>query len=93
MAEFSKRPTPQEFIQGAIANEDSAKEVTQYEGGYPWESCNPLIQKYFNLRINEVTLAKLRFINEHRPGSMQKWVRGVVEEAIENGIKEILQAR
>jgi hypothetical protein len=91
MAEFSKRPTPQEFIEGAVANEDLSEEIAQPEKGYPWESCNPQIQKYFNLRINEVTLAKLRFINEHRPGSIQQWVRGVIEEAIENGIREILQ--
>jgi hypothetical protein len=41
--------------------------------------------------FGEGIVAKLRFINEHRPGSMQQWVRGVVEEAIENGIREILQ--
>jgi hypothetical protein len=87
MAEFTNKPkkSPDEFIQGATVGGN------QTEGRYPWDDCNPQIQKYFNLRINEVVLAKLRFITENRPGSMQKWVRSVVEDAIEKEIKSILQ--
>ena len=35
----------------------------------------------------------LRHINERQPGSLQKWVRNMVEEAIENEIREILLKR
>ena len=90
MAEFSRykeKPTPEAFIDEATVDPPKS------EAHYPWERCNPQIPKFFNLRINEVTLAKLRYINEHRPGSMQKWVRSVVEEAIENEIREILLKR
>ena len=90
MAEFSRykeKPTPEAFIDGATVDPPKS------EAHYPWERCNPQIPKFFNLRINEVTLAKLRYINEHRPGSMQKWVRSVVEEAIENEIREIMLKR
>src|SRR5688572_11009566 len=90
MAEFNRykeKPTPEAFIDGATVDPPKS------EAHYPWERCNPQIPKFFNLRINEVTLAKLRYINEHRPGSMQKWVRSVVEEAIENEIREILLKR
>ncbi len=90
MAEFSRykeQPTPEEFIDGATVDHPAL------EANYPWDGCNPQIQKFFNLRINEVTLAKLRYIHEHRPGSMQQWVRNVVEKAIESEIRKILQER
>ena len=81
MAEFTRSrsgKTAEEFVADA---EGAARETV-----YPWEDGDPRIPKHFNLRLDEVTLAKLRYIADHVPESMQGWCQKVLLRAIDEKI-------
>ncbi len=82
MGEFSRskaRQSADEFIDEAVTD----------EGSYPWEDADPRIVKHFNLRLDEPTLEKLRFIAQNVPESMQGWTRKILLAAIEEKIREL----
>lgn len=84
MAEFTRSrsgKTAEEFVAEA--------EKATSEAVYPWENGDPRIPKHFNLRLDEVTLAKLRYIADHVPESMQGWCRKVLLSAIDEKIVEL----
>ena len=58
---------------------------------YPWENpeLSPRVQKQYNLRLDEVTLEKLRWVGKHVTVSTHQWVVDVLKSAIEGKIKEL----
>ena len=82
MSDFSRsrtQRTAEEFIDQAATS----------EGSYPWDEANPRIVKHFNLRLDEPTLEKLRYIAQHVPESMQGWARKILIAAIDEKIREL----
>lgn len=86
MDNFSKKPTPGEFIQGAVEDELS------HANDLPWENLNPRVQKAFTLRTDEQTLGKINWVVDRELGmrSVQQWLRKIIEEALERDIARIL---
>jgi hypothetical protein len=84
-------PTPEEFIDAASVPAGRA----QHGPTFPWEDKDPQKPKSFNLRIDEQTLAKLHWLADYTPGcrSVQSWVKNALDEAIEQGIQELLHRR
>lgn len=58
---------------------------------HPWETANDRVMKAINLRLPEPTWAKLRYIADHTPFSIQKFVMYHLEPAIEGAIKELME--
>lgn len=60
---------------------------------YPWEEVGVRgdVYKVYNLRLPEAYLMKLKYIAEHTPDSMQKFCLKVLQDAIDDKIKELLQ--
>jgi hypothetical protein len=91
MTEFRRAkqvPTPEEFIDSAMVSAGRPQSDTTF----PWEGKDPSKPKSFNLRIDEQTLAKLHWLADYTPGcrSVQSWVKNALDEAIEMGIKKLL---
>lgn len=57
---------------------------------YPWDDANDRIIKGVNLRLTERQWKKLKFIVEHTPFSIQKYIMGLLEPAMEQTIEKIL---
>jgi hypothetical protein len=81
-------PTPEEFIDSATVSAGRLQNNTTF----PWEDKDPNKPKSFNLRIDEQILAKLHWLADYTPGcrSVQGWVKHALDEAIEKGIKELV---
>jgi hypothetical protein len=91
MSEFRRSkqvPTPEEFIDSATVSAGRLQSKTTF----PWEDKDPTKPKSFNLRIDEQILAKLHWLADYTPGcrSVQSWVKHALDEAIEKGIKELV---
>ena len=90
MAEFSKRPNPQEFIEGAIEKEEITTSIPESELDL---SNRPLkVPKTFTLRTDEKTLAEIKWVIDRKVGyhSIQQWLRDVIAEALDRDIKNLL---
>jgi hypothetical protein len=86
MTKFNPRPTldqAEKFIGAAEEEYDRL----------PWADLDPRVMKGFNLRLSEVELAKLQFIKEHRPGSIQGFIKKVVLAAIDKEIQAIIEEK
>ncbi|MBU1165192.1 hypothetical protein KKA15_06580 [Patescibacteria group bacterium] len=59
---------------------------------YPWDDANDRVIKGVNLRLTEVQWAKLRFIVDNTPFSIQKYIMNLLEPAMEETIKKIQDA-
>jgi hypothetical protein len=59
----------------------------------PWEylGVREDVTKVYNLRLSEPYLLKLKYIAEHTPDSMQKFCLNVLQNAIDEKIKELLR--
>ena len=85
-----KQSGVEDFISGA---EDKAAKLTidKRTPSYPWNDQgvrNDMI-KVYNLRLSEPYLLKLKFISENTPDSMQKLCLNVLQDAIDEKIKEL----
>ncbi len=80
----TKNRTEEEFI-GEVNQEKSE------ENSYPWDNpeVSARVQKQYNLRLDEVTLEKLRWVGKNVTVSTHQWVVDVLKTAIENKIKEL----
>ena len=58
----------------------------------PWEcpGVREDVTKVYNLRLSEPYLLKLKYISEHTPDSMQKFCLNVLQNAIDEKIKELM---
>ena len=87
MSEFSRSQS------GRSAETFVAEAEAKVSGSsYPWERADARIVKHFNLRLDEPSLEKLRFIAQHVPESMQGWARKILLTAIEEKIRELTEA-
>ncbi len=59
----------------------------------PWADLDPRVMKGFNLRLSEVELAKLQYIKENRPGSIQGFIKKVLLSAIDKEIQDIIEGK
>ncbi len=80
----TKRKTEEEFV-GEVNQEKSEA------GSYPWDNpeLSPRVQKQYNLRLDEVTLEKLRWVGKNVTVSTHQWVVDILKTAIEDKIKEL----
>ena len=80
----TKRKTEEAFI-------EEVNQKTSEEEFYPWDNpeLSPRVQKQYNLRLDEVTLEKLRWVGKHVTVSTHQWVVDVLKYAIEEKIKEL----
>lgn len=80
----TKNRAEEEFI-GEVNQEKSE------ESSYPWDNpeVSTRVQKQYNLRLDEVTLEKLRWVGKNVTVSTHQWVVDVLKTAIENKIKEL----
>jgi hypothetical protein len=62
---------------------------------YPWENqeLSPRVQKQYNLRLDEVTLEKLRWVGKNVTVSTHQWVVDVLKDAIETKIQEVIDSQ
>lgn len=103
----TRKRTADEFIEAAIDDSaepiadsgsighDETTELDHIEPHptYPWENpeFSPRVQKQYNLRLDEVTLEKLRWVGKNVTVSTHQWVVDVLKEAIEAKIQEITE--
>lgn len=59
----------------------------------PWADLDPRVMKGFCLRLSEVELAKLQFIKENRPGSIQAFIKRTLLPAIDKEIQGIIEGK
>ena len=93
---ISKRPTlksddAEAFIRGADTHQEEPAQTPIKGNDLPWRDANPRIKKGINLRLDEVQWAKLKFISENSPLSIQRFIMSVLEPAINEKIQEILE--
>ena len=89
---FRRRPQPPDrsptaleaFVQGAESLE--APLPPPPAGPYPWEAGRPDVIKTYILRLPEPYHLKLRYIAEHTPYSMQRFLQDVIYTAIDQQI-------
>ena len=89
---FRRRPYPPDrsptaleaFVQGAEPPE--APLAPSPAGPYPWEAGRPDVIKPYILRLPEPYHLKLRYIAEHTPSSMQRFLQDVIYAAIDQQI-------
>ncbi len=72
------------FIEGAVPEEHDR---------LPWADLDPRVMKGFCLRLSEVELARLQFIKEHRPGSIQAFIKRNLIPAIDKEIQDIIEGK
>ena len=72
---------------------NSEPQLTEPEEGYPWENANEKVMKGVNLRLTEVQWAKLRYIVDNTPFSIQKFIMSLLEPAMEEYIKKIINSK
>lgn len=80
----TQQRTEDEFI-------GSVHQDQQRAGSYPWEhpDLNSRVQKQYNLRLDEVTLEKLRWVGKNVTVSTHQWVVETIKNAIEQKINEL----
>jgi hypothetical protein len=102
----TRKRTADEFIAAALDDgaesvvsshpidhgETTASDPSELHTTYPWE--NPelslRVQKQYNLRLDEVTLEKLRWVGKNVTVSTHQWVVDVLKDAIETKIREVV---
>ena len=87
---FKKRPDLEKASADFIKGAEAPAEKSRGDEYYPWRDANPRIKKGINLRLDEVQWAKLRFISEKTPYSIQKFIMSVLEPAIEEEIQRLI---
>lgn len=88
----TRKRTADEFIEAAT--DDTTKlDQAESHSTYPWEDpqLSPRVQKQYNLRLDEVTLEKLRWVGKNVTVSTHQWVVDVLKDAIEAKIREITE--
>jgi hypothetical protein len=104
----TRKRTADEFIEAAIDDNaapvadsrpighDETTEMGHDEplSTYPWENpeFSARVQKQYNLRLDEVTLEKLRWVGKNVTVSTHQWVVDVIKGAIEAKIQEITES-
>jgi len=93
---FKKKPelpadAADTFIRGADHRQENPAQMPPKGNDLPWRDANPRIKKGINLRLDEVQWAKLKFISENSPLSIQRFIMSVLEPAINEKIQEILE--
>jgi hypothetical protein len=88
---FRRRPTPSTLSPTALeafAQSTETHEVTLPPPAavYPWEAGRPDVIKTYILRLPEPYHLKLRYIAEHTPPSMQRFLQDVIYAAIDRQI-------
>ena len=102
----TRKRTADEFIEAALDNsaesvvsprpmdpsETTARDPSAPQATYPWghPELNPRVQKQYNLRLDEVTLEKLRWVGKNVTVSTHQWVVDVLKDAIETKIREVV---
>jgi hypothetical protein len=67
----------------------TAKRVNPDEEEYPWEHGNPKVPKVFNLRLNEIELAQLKFVGDSTYGeSMHSIAKDSVMAEVRRRLKQ-----
>ena len=92
---FRRRPTPSArppaaldaFVQGAETHDVSPPLAV----AYPWEEGRPDVIKTYMLRLSEPYHLKLRYIAEHTPYSMQRFLQDVIYAAIDQQIATLIK--
>jgi len=92
---FRRRPLPstsaaialEAFVQGAATPAAPISTVP----AYPWEKGRPDVLKAYLLRLPEPYHLKLRYIAEHTPYSMQRFLQDVITAAIDQQIATLTQ--
>ena len=94
MADLKKPPRKIDaFINGGSdeVSDNEPEAQNDYKTVLPWEGKNEEIMKGINLRLNQVQHEKLKFVFKHSTEkSIQKFIMSVLEPAIEEKIREIL---
>jgi hypothetical protein len=102
----TRKRTADEFIEAALDDSAESvvssrpidhSETTERDRSepyvtYPWENpeLSPRVQKQYNLRLDEVTLEKLRWVGKNVTVSTHQWVVDVLKDAIETKIQEMI---
>ena len=102
----TRKRTADEFIEAALddsaesvvsprpmdPSETTAHDQAEPQAIYPWENpeLSPRVQKQYNLRLDEVTLEKLRWVGKNVTVSTHQWVVDVLKDAIETKIREVV---
>jgi len=81
------------FIRGADTSREEPAQTPPKGNDLPWRDANPRIKKGINLRLDEVQWAKLKFISENSPLSIQRFIMSVLEPAINEKIQEIIEEK
>jgi hypothetical protein len=105
----TRKRTADEFIEAALDDnaeavvpsnlidhdETKERERSEPHATYPWENpeLSPRVQKQYNLRLDEVTLEKLRWVGKNVTVSTHQWVVDVLKEAIETKIQEMIDTQ
>jgi hypothetical protein len=79
-------PALEAFLQGAHTGEVPAEAADM-----PWAAGRPDVVKTYVLRLSEPYHLKLRYIAEHTPDSMQRFVQQGLYAAIDAKIAEITE--
>lgn len=90
---MSFKPTPKIDPAKAAAFIEGAAESAEGPDRLPWADLDPRVMKGFCLRLSEVELAKLQFIKEHRPGSIQAFIKRTLLPAIDKEIQGIIEGK
>jgi hypothetical protein len=95
---ISKRPAlksddAEAFIRGADTHQEEPAQTPPKGNDLPWRDANPRIKKGINLRLDEVQWAKLKFISENSPLSIQKFIMSVLEPAINEEIHRLVNEK
>ncbi len=94
----SKKPapaSPDEFIAGAEKGLSPSEErkPRSPKVGYPWEapSVRMDVQKVKTIRIAEPYLLKLNYIAKNSPKSAERFIRDILEPAIDKEIAKLTE--
>ena len=101
----TRKKTAEDFIAAALDDspestvsepqtnhtETRASDLAESLITYPWENpeLSSRVQKQYNLRLDEVTLEKLRWVGKNVTVSTHQWVVDVLKDAIEAKIREV----
>lgn len=86
-SEKNNATTPEDTLQ----TKSNENDVPVDGEKFPWETANEKVLKGVNLRLTEVQWAKLKFIVENSPYSIQKYIMAILEPAMEKSIEQILK--
>ena len=78
------------FISGA-EDRTAKSAIVEKIASYSWEEqgVREDVTRVYNLRLSEPYLLKLKYISQHTPDSMQKFCLDILQNAIDEKIKEL----